>query len=612
MKNYVLTKASQLTFSCLLIIIGALGSTALIGQNRFQKTYSPLTSNARGYCVQQTADDGYIVAGRSDNNSSFNRDATLIKTNASGVIQWTFDYSWLFAGICEARYVIEVDDFPQDGTPDGYAFVGWVWNSDQTGLTDKDVIVAKVDLNGNLLWQTQIGDRDDPFDEQAFCIRQDPNIGDYVLVGSAEILVGGLTPESRVLIAKVDQFSGGIMWDHAYGVHWSTYDGNETQAYSMDLWDWNRDGTDDGWVVAGWVTNNPFLSSLSGEDIYLLGIDWNGNSLGQYRIGVSSGDANSYTGEYGLSVIQKSDGQVVVAGEYIPSINDADPGIYPTIVSVPSNFHQFAFPNWMLHYTGSHVNSAAAYCVKEHSNGLVLASGGTVGLMYQINSDPTPNIGSTVMINTTLGGGVNWAWNYQSMPSSGNTGNGHSVRPTRDGGYVMTGVDNSFGPNMAAHLVKTDAVGISGCHEELLDIDAVSLDPYMLSHGSQLSIILHNINSTVFDDENIAEYVHCVSPKRIPFNEPSTGERSGTSLSSYPNPIQAGQDLAFQLDLNSDVDATIVVSDMMGKTIHNALLEHSAGIVDFYLPTHNWPAGTYTLRIEAGEEVYRDKIVVLE
>ncbi len=51
---------------------------------------------------------------------------------------------------------------------------------------------------------------------------------------------------------------------------------------------------------------------------------------------------------------------------------------------------------------------------------------------------------------------------------------------------------------------------------------------------------------------------------------------------------------------------------MVGKTIHNAELEHSAGTVAFHFPTHGWPAGTYTVRIEAGEEVYSDKIVVLE
>ena len=79
---------------------------------KFQKTYAPTDLPAWGYCVQQTADGGYITAGWSNDEFPGYRDALLVKTSAAGVLQWTFDYDLFGPNYSheEARYVIEVDD----------------------------------------------------------------------------------------------------------------------------------------------------------------------------------------------------------------------------------------------------------------------------------------------------------------------------------------------------------------------------------------------------------------------------------------------------------------------------------------------------------------------
>ncbi len=546
-------RTSFLEISCIVFALSIIGFSPLIGQVQFQKTYSPplggSANESWGYCVQETMDGGYIVAGRSNRTGLAFRDAVLIKTDVNGAVQWTFDYSRLLstAFIQEARYVIEVDDYPMDGQPDGYVFVGWVQNLDQVGVTDKDVFAVKVDLAGGLLWSTLVGDPNNDYDEQAFAVRQDPNDGNYVLTGGVEMLMSGSALESRLLVMKLDQATGTIVWDHAYGLPTATFEGSHSQGYSLDLWDWDRDQVDDGWVVTGWAAEDYSVDGVyTAEDFYLVGIDWTGVPFGLFRIGVSAGlSPLDFSTEYGLSVIQRESGTVVIAGEYTPSVNEPVSGRHPTMLSLPSDFHRNPSVNWMRYYTGSNITMEAAYCVRQEPYGLIVASGGGVGQMYDINSDPMPLVGSTVMFKTnSTGSAVNWGWNYQATATqpTANLGNGHSVRFVSDG-FVMTGVDQSFGPARAVHLVKTDYFGSTRCDELPLDISIETVQPYMFEHGERLDLELENIVPDVETDEDMVESIHCFSPKRIPFISPSTGEGLGALLSSYPNPVQAGQDI---------------------------------------------------------------------
>ena len=608
MKSNVLSRISLITFSLFFIALCVFGSSSLIAQVQFQATYSPLGADAWGYCVEQTNDGGYIVAGRSNTAGTAFRDALLVKTDATGNILWTFDYTQLnsSSNVYEARYVIEVDE-NFDGQPDGYVFVGWVG---EVASIDQDIIAVRVDLNGGLVWYTRIRNTapSNDFKERAYCVKQDPNDADIVLLGQADMSFFGVT-ESRMLMMKLDVFTGAIVWDNAYGPVAHNEGLNETVGYSMDLWDWEKDGVDDGWVLAGWAVINEDPNNLSGRDAFVVGVDWNGTSLGSYRIGVSSGTSLNYSSEMGLSVQQFGGGEIVIAGQY----QGVGLSEQPMMISLPSSFQRSLLVHYMRHYSSTDVTIESAYSVRQAAYGIVFANGGSATPLALVSSDPTPAIGSSVMFHTNaVGAVVNWGRHYKSLAAPpGNYGNGHSLRRTNDG-FVMAGVDGSFGANQAVHLVKTDWFGNSGCDEDAVTIIPHTVEPYRLEYGSELDIELENIIIDMTTEENLEQYIHCVTPKRIPFISPSTGEGSGTSLSSYPNPVRTGNDLSFDLQFTNEGVATVIVSDMLGKTIHHEESSHSAGNVDFRLPTTNWPAGTYTVRIETGEEVYSDKILVLE
>ena len=71
-----------------------------MAQATFQKTFGGLSTDY-AYSVQQTKDEGYIIAGYTLSFGEGNRDAYLIRTDVNGETLWTktyggsnTDYAW--------------------------------------------------------------------------------------------------------------------------------------------------------------------------------------------------------------------------------------------------------------------------------------------------------------------------------------------------------------------------------------------------------------------------------------------------------------------------------------------------------------------------------------
>jgi len=91
-----------------------------------------------GYCVAPTADGGYIIAGETWSSSAGQADVYLIKTDASGNLEW----EKMFGGIGDDRaYSVALTD------AGGYIIAGFTKSS---GAGGSDVYLIKVDENGEL------------------------------------------------------------------------------------------------------------------------------------------------------------------------------------------------------------------------------------------------------------------------------------------------------------------------------------------------------------------------------------------------------------------------------------------------------------------------------
>ena len=100
--------------------------------------WTKIFSGGRGSSVQQTADGGYIIAGSTSSFGNGNEDVYLIKTDGSGNEQWFKT----FGGVDG-----ESGSSVQQTTDEGYVIAG---STTSFGNGGSDIYLIKTDENGNI------------------------------------------------------------------------------------------------------------------------------------------------------------------------------------------------------------------------------------------------------------------------------------------------------------------------------------------------------------------------------------------------------------------------------------------------------------------------------
>jgi hypothetical protein len=114
------------------------------GVVQWKKTYGG-SSYDIGYTVQQTSDNGFIIAATTNSYGAGNWDAYLIKTDVNGVLQWSKTYGK--SGEDRAQCARQ--------TPDGgFILCG---RSASFGTASIDVALYRTNANGTLLWTKGYG-----------------------------------------------------------------------------------------------------------------------------------------------------------------------------------------------------------------------------------------------------------------------------------------------------------------------------------------------------------------------------------------------------------------------------------------------------------------------
>ncbi len=224
-----------------------------------------------GHGVQQTSDGGYIIAGSTRSYGAGNYDIYLIKTDTSGIEQW----SQTFGGSLndEGRSV-------QQTTDGGYIIAGYTVSY---GAGSSDIYLIKTDALGDTLWaQTYGGSNSD----WGYSVQQTSD-GGYIIAGSTWSYGPGYV---AVYLIKTDA-SGTEQWSQTFGG--SSYD----YGYSV------QQTSDGGYIITGWT-----MSYGAGDyDVYLIKTNGNGNEEWHQTFGESVDDR-------GFCVQQTSDGGYVITG----------------------------------------------------------------------------------------------------------------------------------------------------------------------------------------------------------------------------------------------------------------------------------------------------------
>ena len=187
-------------------------------------------------CIQETSEGGYVVAGYTDSYGAGNRDAWILKLDASLDIEWQKTYGGTEN---DRAYAI------REVSTGGYIVTGRI---DSYGSGRSDLWLLKLDVMGNIEWEKAYGGT---MGEHGNSL-QETQDGGFVVQGERT---------DKIWLLKLDSL-GNVEWQRVYG--WSLTE----RAHSVVC---TRDG---GIGIAG--ATNSFYAGDSGYDIWVLKLNSNG------------------------------------------------------------------------------------------------------------------------------------------------------------------------------------------------------------------------------------------------------------------------------------------------------------------------------------------------
>ena len=172
------------------------------------------------YSVFQTSDGGYALTGETNSSGAGDLDFWLVKTDATGNMQWNKTYG----GTGADTGVVVVQN--SDG---GYAIAG---RTASFGAGGNDIWLIKTDATGNMLWNKTYGG---PGTEQGNAMVQTSDGGYALFSPTTSFGAGG---GQDVWLVKTDA-TGNMVWNKTYGGT-----GNEFAVYLIQT-------SDGGYALTG-------------------------------------------------------------------------------------------------------------------------------------------------------------------------------------------------------------------------------------------------------------------------------------------------------------------------------------------------------------------------
>ena len=382
------------------------------------------------YCIQQTSDGGFIVAGYS--TSSVNGDVTginhgtsfsdywIVKLDANRNITWN-----KLLGGDQFEYCNSI----QQTSDGGYIVAGYSLssaNGDVTGINHGNVDYWIVKLNGlgNIVWQKLIGGSSN---EYAISVQQTTD-GGYIIAGYSNSSANGDVTGTNhggydYWIVKLD-LNGVILWNKLIGGT-----GNERAQCVQQT-------TDGGYIVAGYSSSssNGDVTGINHglDDYWIVKLDLNGAILWDKLLGGNRLDEAQ-------SIQQTAEGGYIIAGLSESSANGDVTGVNHGSVADYwiVKLDSFGTITWNKLIGGPNLDNA--YSIKQTTDGGYIVA----GLSFSsANGDVTGiNHGSPDYWIVKLDGSGIITWN-QLLGGVG-IDQSYSIQQTIDGGYIVAGFSTS-------------------------------------------------------------------------------------------------------------------------------------------------------------------------
>jgi len=399
-------------FTTLLIVI----TTSLYSQNIEWETNLGGSDDDGAQSIIQTIDEGFIVAGYSrssdgdvgGNNGDY--DYWIVKLDINGTLEWETNLGG--SDVDFAKSISQTTD-------GGYIIAGFSWssNGDISGENNGgyDFWIVKLDTNGTLEWETNLGGSG--FDA-AKSISQTTN-GGYIIAGYSSYPdgdVGGNNGDSDYWIVKLDT-NGTLVWETNLGG--SGFDSAESIYQTID----------GGYIVAGnsESTDGDVGGNNGDSDYWIVKLDVNGTLIWETNLGGSGHDTV-------YSITQTTDGGYIVSGDTYSSDgdvggNNGNRDIW--IIKLDTN----GTLEWETNLGGSGQDIGKSI-IQTIDGGFII-----IGSSPSSDGDVGGNNGGFDFWIVKLDGTGNLVWETNLGGSSNDFG--YSITQTLDGGYIVAGISIS-------------------------------------------------------------------------------------------------------------------------------------------------------------------------
>lgn len=386
-----------------LIFLFLLTSTAISGAaSNWARVYGGSESDYFD-SLQQTKDGGYVFAGSTRSFGAEWNDAWAVKLDSNGQVQWSKRYGGTDPSDWDGASSI------RQTTDGGYIVAG---ETRSFGAGSTDAWVMKLDGSGNIIWEkTYGGNRGD----QADCVRPTSD-GGFIVAGST----WSFGTAKEIWVLKL-YGTGAIQWQKTYG----GTDGEEDALVEQT--------SDGGYIVAArtWSFGAGYV------DIWFLKLDANGNVVWERTYGGDNWDEVD-------TIRQTSDNGYIIAG-YTVSFGPGSSDRNAWLIKLDKN----GFLSWQKTY-GGHTNyeSSSAHSLDLTNDGNFIVAGNTEAFgagwsdIWVLKLNPL--------------GQILWEKRYGTDDGSDPAS---FIQQTKDGGYMVAGVNDILGEPLDVYLYKLDENG---------------------------------------------------------------------------------------------------------------------------------------------------------
>ncbi len=443
----------------------------------------------------------------------------------------------------------------QQTADSGYIIAGYTTSF---GAGNYDVYLIKLDANGDTSWTKTYGDT---LNDMANFVRQTRD-GGYIIAGQTYNYGAG---EYDMLVIKTDA-SGDTMWTKVYG---HPYNDNATSIEQT---------SDGGYIVGGTMD----IGGLGYLEAALMKLDSVGNvawiRLFSYLYNFVANDVH-----------QTSDGGYILVGSAIYS-NYNHVYMVKTDASgdtLWTKYYGGGGQDWgnQIQQTSDNgfviigettsfgAGSGDVYVIKTDSLGLALWSkvyGSTnVDVGYSIKQTPDggyilggvsqsfgPNPVNCYLIKINSSGIPAWSKIYGGSGSSF----GYSVDITTDGGYVLAGNNTGLGAGGSdVYIIKTDGLGSSGCIDSSVTTVYSTPQTQLLTNVTSIDSVVNAATAAPFINHGgtVSDLCNNVGIKEIV---------SKIGISLAPNPFTTQTILTLQGTYNNP---SLFIYNLLGQEVRN-------------------------------------------